>query len=385
MLSTYGSLPSQTISEMLECGFIQNGQKENINPASLDLTISDEVYQLQSTFQPRPGKKVKEILTESKSVDAKPHPLTEKMEVGQIYLARLNEQLKLPLGVYGHCNSKSTVGRLDIHVRVIADGVPRFDSVSPGFKGELWAKIMPHSFPIRLTYGERLTQLRFFNGDTRFDELQLQIAFADQRHPLLFDQDKNFLPYDALRIKDNDGSLILTVNLEPKTLINQENNIVGWECRGSPSQTLDFSKRNYSIADFFRPVRVSEGRLRICKDSFYILWTKERLLVPPHLACEMVAMDERFGEFRSHYAGFIDPGWGWGENGEGQGRPLVLELRAFEENLVLMDGQPIAKIRFERMREIPLLLYDSQTDSHYNKESDLPPLSRHFREWGDDF
>ena len=384
MLSTYGSLPSQSIQEMMTCGFIDNGLEANVNPASLDLTVSDEVYQLGSIFQPRPEQKVREILAESESVGAQPHSLTEKMEIHQIYLARLNEQLRLPSGVYGHCNPKSSIGRLGIHVRVIADGVPRFDSVSPGFKGELWAKITPHSFPIRLAAGERLTQLRFFNGDTRFDELHLQIAFADQRHPLLFDQDKNFLPYDVLRIKDNDGSLILTVNLEPKTETNPENNIVGWECQGSTSQVLDLSKRNYSRGDFFRPVRVNGGRLRICKDSFYILWTKERLLVPPHLTCEMVPMDERFGEFRSHYAGFIDPGWGWGENGQGRGRPLVLELRAFEENLVLMDNQPIAKVRFERMREVPELLYDIKADSHYNKESDLPPLSRHFREWGDD-
>jgi dCTP deaminase len=252
-------------------------------------------------------------------------------------------------------------------VRLLADYVSRYDSVPPGSKGELWISVMPKSFPIKLFEGISLNQLRFFNRDTRLNDLELEIAM--KTHKLLW-RKKNDTPYlfSDLTVRDDDNSMILTLDLEGKNL--------GYE--GVPSdETVDLSKINfYKKEHFFKPIKKVGDYLYLKSGSFYILSTHEAVRVPPELACEMVSMDERSGEFRSHYAGFIDPGWGWGTKGEGRGRPLTLEVRPFED-LIVRQGQPIAKIKFERMAEIPDIIYDGMT-SNYLKQSG-PRLAKHFK------
>lgn len=369
-----GTLPRQRIIQMIEGGFILESDYGNTNPSSLDLSISEEIYRLEGgIFQPRYGEKIRDSL---KELELSPHGFNYPLEREVTYLCRVNEVLRLPESVYGYCNPKSSTGRNDIQVRLLADGVPRFDAVTPaGFNGELWLAICPRSFPIKLSSGEKLNQLRFFNEDTRFDELELQIAFKKDK--LLWDEynEKPF-SYDEIKIRDNDGSLILTVDLQ--------SDIIGYECRRL-NRILDFSKRNYNPNLFFEPLikkndrphfAKSGGYIQLRKDNFYILSTKEAVRVPPYLACEMTPMDERSGEFRSHYAGFIDSGWGWGKNGEGKGRQLTLEVRPYED-FILRDGQPIAKIKFERVIEVPDIHYDQKDTSNYCNQKG-PRLSKHF-------
>ncbi len=359
-----GALPYKSILKLVKNGSIKNVVQENIKPASLDLSISDEIYKVEGIFQPKPNETVRDVLAQIKKSR---HNIKKPLERGSIYVIRLNETLSLPKDIYAFCNPKSTSGRIDTHVRLIADGMPRYDSLQAGFSGEIWISIMPQSFPIQVYQGVCLNQLRFFNADTRISEKQL-VEIMDE-HKLLWSR-KNQSPYDYsdIKIRDNDGSLILTIDLESEVL--------GFESISSHTP-VDLSKISfYNSKKFFKPVKKRNGYLYLKKDSFYILSTYEAVRVPPQLACEMLPMDERSGDFRSHYAGFIDPGWGWGKKGEGKGRPLTLEVRPFED-LVVRQGQPIGKIRFEYMSELPEKAYDS-ISSNYVEQSG-PKLAKHFK------
>jgi dCTP deaminase len=362
----FGALPHRIIKDMSDAGFIKNATDQNIRPGSLDLTLSDEIYRVDGLLLPRSNETITDILPR---INARPHSFDYPLEKDVVYIAKLKETLHLPHTVYGYCNPKSSTGRNDILVRVLADHVSRFDSINtPGYTGNLWISIIPKSFPILLQPGETLSQLRFFNQDTSLSELNLEIAF--KKDSLLWDA-KSGIPklYEEITTTDYDGGIILSSELDKA--------IVGWECLGT-NQPLDFSKRQYySPEDFFRPLKIHSQFLLLKKNVFYILQTKEAVKVPLNMACEMIPMDERAGEFRTHYAGFIDPGWGAGQNGEGKGRPLVLEVRPFED-IVMRDAQPIAKIRFEKMAEIPEFGYDSFSDSNYSHNFTIPKLSKHF-------
>ena len=363
---TYGALSSQEIEDLMDQGAIIGAKKENISPASLDLTISHEGYRVEGVFLPKIGEAVRDIL---KLTEVFPHDFGNPLEKDVTYLFLLNEKLSLPKDIYGYCNPKSTTGRNDVHVRVLADGVPRYDAVTPkGFRGELWVAVTPKSFPIKLAKGVPLSQLRLFNKDTRLTEEECKDAF--ETHGLLWSPDGEKYSYEEIKIRDNDGSIILTLDLSQ--------DIVGYECRGS-NKVLDFSKgtQSHDPTDFFERIHTDKKRIHLKKGNFYILSSCEFVRVPSDLACEMAPMDERSGEFRSHYAGFIDPGWGWGKDGEGRGRPLTLEVRPFDD-IVMRHGQPIGKIKFERTTQIPKILYDLKTSNYLVQTG--PKLSKHFKE-----
>lgn len=360
-----GALPAQKIRTLMEAGFINGGMTEHISPASLDLTLSDEVYIIRGLMLPKTGEKIRDLL---KLMEAEKTSFSSPLKSGTLYLVKLNESLALPTSVYGYCNPKSSTGRLDMHVRVLADGVPRFDSVTPkGFAGELWLAIHSQSFSVQLQVGAPLTQLRLFTEDTRFSELDLEIAMKDG---LVYDPATNKqLFYNDLVTNDKDGTVVLTAMVE--------DGVCGFECIATPEQVLDVALINhYNASDFFKPLKIIDGALRLKRDKFYILSASESVRIPPNLASEMVPIDERSGDFRSHYAGFLDPGWGYGKDGEGKGRPFTLEVRPFED-LVVRSGQPIAKIKFERMSEEPEFHYDSKVSNYLNQKG--PKLGKQFK------
>ena len=360
-----GALAAKQLRELIRAGFILGTKPENVRPASIDLSLSSEVYKVEGVFQPRPTETIRDIM---KLIKKEKHDINEPLERGAIYLARLNETLTLPESVYGYCNPKSTSGRIDLHVRILADGVSRYDAAAPaGYKGELWIVMQPKSFPVKVSEGATLSQLRLFDNDTRFNELELEIAMKEYK--LLWRQkEKKPLDYSEIKIRDNDGSLILTLDLSGK--------ILGYKCI-CPDEVLDIKKvGHYDPARFFMPISDRGGYVTLKKGEFYILSTREAVRVPPELACEMAPMDERSGDYRSHYAGFIDPGWGWGKKGEGVGRPLTLEVRPFED-LLVRHGQPVAKIKFERMIEVPKESYDA-IGSNYIRQAG-PKLAKQFK------
>lgn len=359
-----GALPAQVIKELIAAGHITGTNGSHVSPASLDLSLSDEIYVVNGIFQPLPGETVRDVLAK---VEKKVHPFDRPLICGQVYLARLNEKLNLPPDVYGYCNPKSTSGRLDVHVRLLADGVPRYDAVGPaGWSGELWLSIAPKTFPIKIAPGQTLNQLRLFNADTRLSDGDLNEVINNRQ--LVWSKEGKPYRYNDLKVRDNDHSVILTLDLEEE--------IIGYEGVHTTS-AIDISLiKEYEVENFFRPIKKDNKPLFLKRGEFYILSTLEAVRVPPELACEMVSMDERSGEFRSHYAGFIDPGWGWGASGEGKGRTLTLEVRPFED-LIVRHGQPIAKIKFEHMAHLPHVLYDTASSNYVAQKG--PKLAKHFK------
>ena len=360
-----GTLPSQTISTLIESGAISGVDVLNVSPASLDLALSSEVYEISGLILPRTSEKITDLLD---LMGATQHDISEPLACGKMYLARLKEKLTLPENIYGYCNPKSSTGRLDVHVRVLADGVPRYDSVTPkGFSGELWVAINPKSFAVKVYEGTTLTQLRLFTADTRLSEIELETLVNDEQI-VWHEAQESKMAYEDLLTHDQDGALLLTAMIS--------DGVCGYECIADPEQVLDVQNiGGYPAADFFKPIYAESGVLRLKHDRFYILSGAERIRIPPMYASEMVPMDERSGDFRSHYAGFLDPGWGWGEDGTAHGRPFTLEVRPFED-IMVRKGQPIAKIRFERMSAEPEIQYDTK-DSNYLIQTG-PKLGKQF-------
>jgi dCTP deaminase len=358
-----GALSSQEIEDCFERGFVSAAEKRKINPASLDISASVERYRIDSIFLPKHGEKVRDIVM---NLGARMQSVDDPLEKGVVYAIKIKEILALPEVLYGFCNPKSSTGRHDLHVRIVVDSTARYDTIPSAYAGEVWAIVTPRSYPVIIPNDFPISQIRFFTKDTRFTESDL---FAEwQKAPLAYHLDGKEYGYTSFRMKDGDGSLLLTLDLSQP--------IVGYEARGT-SKVLNMGGKNGSVdpATFFMPLQKTGETLLLKKDSFYILSTKEALRLPPYIASEMVDMDSRTGEFRSHYAGFFDPGWGFGKNGEGKGRPITLEVRPFED-VVIGHGQPIGKVRFEKMSEIPKPHYDEKSSNYLTQSG--PKLAKQF-------
>ncbi len=357
-----GVLPSQVLKTLMDGEFIAGIEHKFINPASLDLPLGQEAYRLEKVFLPLRGQKVRSLLP---LVGATPHDLTNPLEVGVPYLVQVKGRFKLPEGIYGYANPKSSTGRINLFARTVADCVSMYDSLGkPGWEGELWMLVRPDSFPILLAPDKALSQMRFFDGKGFLSDLELQGAI--NRHALLYHEDgTKCRPDEYERHAD---SFFLSAGVP--------DGIVGWECRGV-QKVLDIRKENcYQPEQFFEPIEGHRGLLTLRKGSFYILTTKQFVRVPPEYSAELRATDQRIVNARVHAAGYIDPGWGWGKSGEVHGRPITLEVTVNEDNVLLQDGQNVARIRYEWMREIPEKLYD-EVGSNYTTQS-AAKLSKHF-------
>jgi len=359
-MSRKGVLPKQMLQELLDSGYIQNVDSTFLNPASIDLPLSGEAYRLESIFLPRQGgEHIRNLIQE---VGGRPHDLTLPLEVGVPYIIRIAGKWKLPPNVYGYVNPKSSTGRLNLFSRGVADGADMYDHLPEGWTGEQWVLVHADSFPILLTKGQTIAQVRLFDGPSFLDELH--IDFAIRNHGLLFLEDGQKL--SSREIANHRDSLILTLRVSGEC---------GWECRGT-LKPLDFARKDHRESDFFDRVRAKDEGMLLRKGGFYILATAERVMVPPHLSAELRATDPRLGEFRSHAAGYIDPGWGYGSDGSVRGRPITLEVIPHEE-MYVRHGQPIARIRYEHMKEAPDVPYDLVADSNYTEQGG-PRLSKHF-------
>ncbi len=356
-----GVLPIQKLQELLHPKFIDGVDEKYLNPASIDLPLSEEAYRVETIFLPLPGEIVRDALT---LVGATPHKLTDQLEVGVTYVIRIEGRWKLPKSVYGYANPKSSTGRLNLFCRTIADAVPMYDSlIGPGWEGELWVLVRPDSFPVLVSAKLSLSQMRLFYGKSFLDPLETEIAV--EKHGLFFEPNGIKIPYKDMEQRAD--SLLLSIYVG-------EN--MGWECPGN-RKVLDLTKTNhYDPEAFFLPVRRRNGSLILRKDTFYILSTEERVMVPPHLSAELRAIDPRLGEFRSHAAGYIDPGWGWGKDGSEHGRPITLEVIPFEDTLI-RSGQKIARIRYEKMHTEPSVNYDAAQSNYVHQAG--AKLSKHFK------
>ena len=364
-----GALPSQLIAELVGNDFISQANPKNISTDTYDPVISEEIYRLNEAFLPARGENIEDVISHYGRRIC--HGAV--LEKGFCYLIKLTESMKnkIPDDVYCYANPKSNIGRVDILVRLLANGISRYDYIPTGYTGSLWVMVIPRSFSVITQTGLSFNQIRFFNQDTRLDEMRLGFSF-NKDGGFLCDRFGNIIPYEGMEHSDKDGSVLLTLGLDFPT--------IGFEAieNGEP---IDLSLGcHYDPREFFREIEVHNGCIKFKPHSFYILSTEESVRVKPEYTCEMRPMDERSGEIRVHYAGYIAPGWGVGPDGLGKGRPLTLEVRSFENAFMVRRGQPFAKIRFERMVEPPLVHYDQQPNTKF-KTQQGPGLAKYFKEW----
>jgi len=366
--SDAGILPDRMIAELAADGGIRAhypfapGQ---IQPASLDLRLGAIAYRVRASFLPGPGTTVAERI-----VELKLHEFSlaagAVLETGCVYIVPLIERLDLPADIAAASNPKSSTGRLDVFTRVIADETRGFDRVEAGYCGPLYAEISPKTFPILVREGTRLSQLRLHRGDALLNAEALRALHARER---LVDRAEAVM---------GDG-IAVTIDLlgSGPGASGNGGTIVGYRAKRHTA-VIEVDQRDaYDVADFWEPIAARADRsLILDPDEFYILASNEAVQVPPDYAAEMVPFDPLVGEFRVHYAGFFDPGFGYAGSG-GLGARAVLEVRSREVPFILEHGQIVGRLVYEKMLARPDQLYGSGIGSNYQAQG--LKLSKHFR------
>ena len=349
-----GIFPTQTLRELIEKGAIKTTQPitpDLVQPASIDLRLGEFAWRVQASFLAGPDATVEEKVRafEMHRIDLTGGAVLEK---GCVYIVPLLESLDLPNDVSAFANPKSSTGRLDIFTRVISDRGTRFDLIRAGYTGPIYAEVSPKTFSIAVQTGSRLTQLRLRRGRSEVAPDDLLRLHEESR---LIDGS-----VDPIEIAEHQ-SLSLRLDLAG----NDMNGVVGWRARHHAG-IIDVDKPdNYDPADFWEPVSARGRGIILNPDDFYILATREAVTVPPDYAAEMVAYDTLVGEFRVHYAGFFDPGFGWDPKNVAVGSRGVLEVRSHDVPFLLEHEQVIGRLRYERLTARPEKIYGSGIGSHY--------------------
>ncbi|MDP1737525.1 MAG: 2'-deoxycytidine 5'-triphosphate deaminase [Caulobacter sp.] len=330
-----GILPCQSIEDLIAqeaIGSLTPFDADQVQPASLDLRLGVRCWRVRASFLPG-RRRVMDRLP-----DVAMHELDLSkgavLERGCVYIAEIQERLALPIGVSARGNPKSSTGRVDVFVRLLTDHGAAFDDVAEGYNGPLYIEIAPQTFSVLVRAGTRLNQLRLKRGtpvrlssrDVGVDLSTGTVGFRGRRHAGVIDLDHE------------DGH-------DPRDF---------WELLESP-----------------------KGELLLDPNEFYILASKDDIEIPVDQAAEMTPIDPAVGEFRVHYAGFFDPGFGSGETNS-RGSKGVLEVRSHETPFLLEDGQTVARLVYEPLTDRPTRLY-GEDGSHYLRQG--LKLSKHFRPW----
>jgi dCTP deaminase len=332
-----GILPAQSIETLIAAGAITSDtdfDHDQVQPASLDLRLSDQAWRVRASFLPG-RRKVEERIADVAMHRIEITDAGVVLEKGCVYIVRLQERLNLPQGLIARANPKSSTGRVDVFVRLLTDQGASFDDVDEGYDGPLYLEVAPQTFSILVRPGTRLNQLRLKAGDppkleTRSVGVDLQggdiVGFRGRRHAGVVDLD----------------------------------HIDGHDPR-----------------DFWEPLTLRRGELLLDPGEFYILASSDDVEIPVDQAAEMTPIDPSVGEFRVHYAGFFDPGFGTDE-AHGAGSKGVLEVRTHDTPFLLEHGQIVARLVYEPLTERPVRLY-GESGSHYQNQG--LKLSKHFRGW----
>ncbi|MGB6230561.1 MAG: 2'-deoxycytidine 5'-triphosphate deaminase [Litorimonas sp.] len=333
-------LPSQQIAALIESGAVRLADAgrqastlpRTLQPASLDLTLGRRAFRMRASFLPgaagRVADGVEALCLHEIDLDA-----GAVLETGCIYLIELGESLRLPTTVSAMANPKSSTGRLDVFARVIGEASDRFDALPAGYAGPLWLEVAPRTFPILARTGDRLSQIRFREG-----------------------------PHRLLRRQ--------TVSLD----LSPDREVAGYRARRHSGLVDLRGIGAHAALDYWEPVRLTEGGLILEPEEFYILASRESVEIPVNEAAEMAPIDTEIGEFRAHYAGFFDPGFGVAEAG-GSGSRAVLEVRGRDVPFLLAHGQPVAHLVFEALTARPDTLYGANGSSY---QAQGLRLSKHF-------
>ncbi len=376
-----GILPFQDIKRLIASRAVTSSpaiEERQLQPASLDLRLGHKAYRLISSFLPE----LSAISSRLNVLDFYQSDLVMYemdltdgaiLEKGHVYLVPLLEHLALPKTIRARANPKSTTGRLDVFTRVVTDLTAGFDEIRAGYRGPLFLEIVPRSFAIKVHTGQSLNQIRFVaGGATVADQALLSLH---RRTPLLYQSGGSMKPVVNGDFRADRG-LFLRIDLAGSD--QGDSRVIGYRAKKN-SHVIDLAKiSHYAASDFWEPLlRHRHNSLLLEPEEFYILASKERIRVPAGYAAEMVAYEAACGELRTHYAGFFDPGFGFGSKGEIKGTQVVLEVRPHDVPFLIHDGQTFFKVVYEKMMGVPTRLYGSGLGSSYQQQS--LTLSKHFR------
>jgi dCTP deaminase len=332
-----GILPCQSIDALIEAGAIAAASPfvlDQVQPASLDLRLGDHAWRARASFLPGAGRTVAERLAHVAMHRLDLTGAGAVLERGCVYIAPLQETMRLPPGVSARANPKSSTGRVDVFVRLLTDNGRAFDDVAEGYSGPLFVEIAPQTFSILVRAGTRLNQLRLKRGaPERLSSLDVGVDLTGE--------------VAGFRARRHAG--VVDLDLED----------------------------GHDPHDFWEAMEPRGGELMLDPGEFYILASKQAVEIPVLQAAEMTPIDPAVGEFRVHYAGFFDPGFGTAE-ARGLGSKGVLEVRSHETPFLLEDGQTVARLVYEPLTERPSRLYGAN-GSHYQRQG--LKLSKHFKAW----
>lgn len=358
-----GILPSHVLKRLLDQGREVTASEPfapgQIQPASIDLRLGPVAYRVRASFLPGPAATVAERL---QSVFMHEVDLTQGavLEAGSVYIVPLLERAEFSARISGGANPKSSTGRIDVFTRLITDYAPSFDRVEPGYRGPLYAEICPQTFPVLVRKGSRLNQLRIRHGspqssDTALRRLHEQMALVDGEPNI-------------------DNGLALSIDLKGSADAGKR---IGFRAK-KHTGLIDVDRVGaLDPADYWEPILANaRGDMVLDPDEFYILVSRERVAIPPDHAAEMVPFNPLVGEFRVHYAGFFDPGFGY-ELGKPPSARGVLEVRSREVPFILEHGQIIGRLVFERLTDPPPTGYGEGLGSNYQRQG--LKLSKHFK------
>jgi len=331
-----GVLPDSALTTLLNDGAIRTDQPldgDQIQPASLDLRLAFDAYRIRASFLPGKDRSVADVLrepgTELHRIELTPQGAV--LETGCVYLVPLQEALRLPAGISGRANPKSSTGRIDVFTRVVCNRSRAFDEVPVGYSGPLWLEISPRTFPILVRPGDRLAQLRLRRGKAQETSEK-------------------------------------TVSID---LDQADSTPVGWRAKRHGGLIDLRGIGRHDVRNFWEPLFARGSRLVLDPEEFYILASRETVKVPSGKAAEMAPIAPELGEFRAHYAGFFDPGFGTNKGGS----RAVLEVRSRDVPFILEHGQPVAKLIYEPMADKPAALYGGKTSNYQGQGL---KLSKHF-------
>lgn len=357
-----GALASQHLKQLIDESVINlesPADSDQIQPASIDLRLGSIAYRVRSSFLPGRNRSVDQCLEQMAMhrIDLSDGAVLEK---SCVYIVPLQESLNLPDGLLAAGNPKSSTGRLDVFTRLITDNGVEFEQVPPGYKGKLYAEIAPLTFSVLVRRGSRLSQLRVRAGEPQIERAG-HIALQQEHRLVAADLDdseiKNGVPVSVDLVGDTQTGLI------------------GFRAKRH-SGVVDVDKAGaHAYAEFWEPLYARREQLILDPGEFYILVSKEAVHVPSDYAAEMVAYDTLVGEFRVHYAGFFDPGFGAPEAG-GSGARAVLEVRSFDVPFLLEHGQNVGRLVYEKMLDTPDRIYGQGVPSNYQAQG--LKLSKHF-------
>ncbi len=355
----HGVLPDTEIKALIAQGAISLSAplaEGQIQPASLDLRLGAVAYRVRASFLTGKGRRVAERLPEFEMhrMDLSEGAVLER---GAVYLIPLMEGLDMPAGITAVANAKSSTGRLDLLTRVITDEGVEFDRINEGYQGPLFAEVCPRSFSVLVRAGQRLNQIRFRRGQATLTDFELRALHAEEA----------LVSGEAVI----DQGLGFSVDLRPET-----GTLVGYRAKPH-SGVVDLDRiAHYPAAEFWEEVHATHGQIILDPGAFYILVSREAVTIPPDCAAEMAPYLAMVGEFRVHYAGFFDPGFGHGAAG-GEGSRGVLEVRCHEAPFVLEHGQVVGRLVYERMSARPERLYGADLKSNYQGQG--LKLAKQFR------